>query len=450
MGGPRVAHWRPLSGAVWRGGALSSSPPHGGPMNTLAEVRRGNGTTSAWTAAWLLALAGVGWASDARADLGDEVAACEVADFQRCAALQTAAASRKAEIPAIAAKLTADATPAVAKARLALGLAMLDAREHKDALDTAAKQLTGAPELADVRAAQARLGDPRATADLLALVAAGQPLRSRLLAAGALGVLHAKEGADPLILALTDPKVPRMQAEAAKALAAIGDPRAELPLANLAGAPAAFVPARTEALRALLRLSPARARTLALLLVSHPSAEMGRAAIEVLRAHWQSWAEPAVLAALDLPGRRGEAARVAADRQLAGMGPKLLTLLPNGDLAPDELVFVLDAIGKLKTAGASQVLLKRLKSDAAVDEKIELLKTFPKLGDLTILAELVPYLGDAENRIVANTVYALENLTGQHLGPDIKAWRRYSGLDPALKVGKEPKHPAVAPAPAAP
>lgn len=401
----------------------------------------------------MLVSAGLGWASDARADLGDDVAACEFADFQRCAALQTAAASRKAEIPALATKLAAAATPPAAKARLALGLAMLDAREHKDALDAAAKQLAGTSELADVRAAQARLGDPRATPDLLLLVAAGQPLRSRLLAAGGLGVLHAKEAGDSLILALSDPKVPRMQAEAAKALAAIGDPRAELPLANLAGTPNAFVPARTEALRALSRLGPQRARTLALLLVAHPSTDLGRAAVEVLRSHWETWAEPAVLAALDLPGRRGEAARVAADRQLAALGPKLLTMLPNGDLAADELVFVLDAIGKLKTAGASQVLLKRLKSDAPVDEKIELLKTFPKLGDLTILAELVPYLGDAENRIVANTVYALENLSGQHLGPDIKAWRRYTGLDPALKEvkgGKELRQPPTAPAPSGP
>ncbi len=425
-------------------------------MSKIADNRRGRTTGLALAAGWLLAGLGTGWATDVHADLGDEVAACEFADFQRCAALQTAAASRKAEIPALAAKLTAAATPAAAKAKLALGLAMLDAREHKDALDAAAKQLAGAAELADVRAAQARLGDPRAIPDLLQLVAAGQPLRNRLLAAGGLGVLHAKEGAELLIQALGDAKVPRMQAEGAKALALIGDPRAELPLANLAGTAGAFVPARTEALQALARLSAPRARTLALLLVAHPSAELGRAAVEVLRAHWVPWAEPAVLAALDLPGRRGAAARVAADRLLAAMGPKLLTLVANAGLEADELVFVLDAIGKLKPAGASQVLLQRLKSDAAVEEKIELLKTFPRIGDLTILAELVPYLSDAENRIVANTVYALENLSGQHLGPDVKAWRRYTGLDPAAKdskdskVSKDPKTARPAPAPAVP
>lgn len=422
-------------------------------MRRLADNGRGGSGGSALAVTWLILTAGTGFAVDARADLGDEVAACESADFQRCPALQTAAASRKAEIPALAAKLVAEATPPAARAKLALGLAMLDAREHKDALEAAAKQLKGMPELADVRAAQARLGDPRATPDLLQLVANGQPLRGRLLAAGALGVLHAKEAAEPLIEALGDPKVPRMQAESAAALAAIGDARAEVPLANLAGAPGAFVPARTEALRALSRLSPARARTLALLLVAHPSAELGRTAVDVLRTHWVPWAEPAVLAALDLPGRRGSAARVAADRQLSALGAKLLAMVPGGDLAPDELVFVLDAVGKLKPAGSSQVLLKRLQGEAPVDEKIELLKTFPKLGDLTILADLVPFLGDAENRIVANAVYALENLSGQHLGPDIKAWRRFTGLDPMPKDSKASKTvspPRTAPVPVLP
>lgn len=417
-------------------------------MTISANYGRGGNRALAMGAIWLSSAIVTAWTTDARADLSDEIAACESADFQRCPALQTAAAARKPEIAAVATKLTMEATPPQAKARLAMGLAMLDAREHKDALDIAAKQLKGLPELADVRAAQARLGDPRATPDLLLLVAGGQPLRGRLLAAGALGVLHAKEAAPALIEALADTKVPRMQAESAAALAAIGDARAELPLANLAGAPGAFVPARTEALRALARLSAARARTLALLLVAHPSAELGKAAVEVLRANWAPWAEPAVLAALDLPGRRGGAARVAADRQLSALGPKLLAMVPVGDLSADELVFVLDGIGKLKPVGASQVLLKRLQGPASVDEKIELLKTFPRLGDLTLLADLVPFLGDSENRIVANTVYALENLSGQHLGPDVKAWRRYTGLDPAAKESKDTK-PAHPPRPAA-
>lgn len=392
-------------------------------------------------AAWLLG------PTPARADIADEVVACEVADFQRCPALQKAAASRKSDLAVLVARLTDPATPAQAKARLAMGLAMLDAREHKDALETVAQQLASAPELADLRAAQARLGDPRAVPDLLKMLAPAQELRQRLLAAGSLGVLRAKEAAEPLIAALADAKLPRLQAEAARALANLADPRAEEPLANLAGQPGAFVPARTEALRALSALNSPKTRSLALLLAGHPSVELGRAALDALRAHWAPWAEPAVLAALDLPGHRGAAARIAADRQLSGLGGKLVDLVGQGDLSSEELVFVLDAVGKLRPSGASKVLLGRLKGAANQDEKVELLKTFPKLGDLTILAELVPLLGDADNRIVSNAVYALENLSGQRLGPDLKAWRQYTGLEPKPAAPRAPLPSATAPKP---
>lgn len=417
--------------------------------STLEGAGRGRSARSRvglWAAPALLA-ALLGSVGAAHADIADDVAACEVADFQRCAPLQRAAASRKTDVAVLVARLGDPATPAQAKARLAMALAMLDARDHKDALHAAATQLAGAPELADVRAAQARLGDARATPDLIAMLAPQRDLRQRLLAAGSLGVLRAKEAAEPLIAALGDAKVPRMQAEAARALTNIADPRAEEPLANLAGQPGAFVPARAEALRALSALNSPKARSLALLLAGHPSADLGRAALEVLRTHWAPWAEPAVSASLDLPGQRGAAARIAADRQLSGLGAKLVALIAQGDLSGEELVFVLDAVGKLRPAGASKVLLARLKGEAPRDEKIELLKTFPKLGDLTILAELVPLLGDADNRIVANTVYALENLSGQRLGPDLKAWRQYTGLEPAPKTAapRAPLPSATAP-----
>lgn len=420
--------------------ALEGVEQHGTPRRS----RRAGAVRALLVASGLLLAS-----APAHADIADDVAACEIADFQRCPALQKAAASRKTDLALLVARLTDAATPAQAKARLAMGLAMLDARDHKDALETAAQQLANAPELADIRAAQARLGDARAVADLVKMLSPQRELRQRLLAAGSLGVLRAKEAAEPLIAALGDAKVPRMQAEAARALTGLADARAEEPLANLAGHPGAFVPARAEALRALGALNSPKARSLALLMAGHPSADLGRAALEVLRAHWAPWAEPAVLASLDLPGHRGAAARIAADRQLSGLGAKLVALVSQGDLSGEELVFVLDAVGKLRPSGASKALLQRLKGAAPLEEKLELLKTFPKVGDLTILAELVPLLGDSDNRIVSNTVYALENLSGQRLGPDVKAWRQYTGLDPALKTApvRAPLPSATAPKP---
>lgn len=385
------------------------------------------------TAPCIVAAAAAVWASlatatPAFADLADEIAACEPLDFSGCPPLQQAAASRRGDLKHVAAKLAAEATPPPVKAKLALALSLLDAREHSDAVEAAAAKLKGGPELAEIRAAQARLGDVRAVPGLLQLAAPDRDLHDRLLAVGSLGLLRAAEGLPVLLQALADGKSGQLQAEAARALGSLGNRAAEDPLLAVAGAPTQFAPARAAALQALSQLGSARGATLAALMADHPQAQVALAALELLRKAWRPWMAPAVRAAVELPGLRGPCARVAHEHDLAEVAPQLLQALVKGQLEPEELGHVLGAIGHLKPMGGAAQLVGRLKA-APKAEKIEIFRALVKFGDRTVVPDLVPWLEDADNQVVANSVYALENLTGRNLGPDVHAWRQYAGLE---------------------
>ncbi len=377
----------------------------------------------------------------AYADLADEVAACEPLEFSTCVALQQAAASRKAEVAALAARLAAADTSAAVTAKLALALALLDARDHSEALQTAALRLAGKPEVADVRAAQARLGDARATPVLLELAKPGNSPHAQLLAIGSLGILRAAQAVPVLLQLVQDDHLPQVQAEAARALGAIGDKSTEAVLLTIAGQPGAVVPVRAACLRALARQASAAGAALAALLADHPSPMLAGAAMDAMGAAWQPWMTPAVLAAAAMPGLRADAAQLAARHAIAEAAPLLLSAVQTGGAQPDELPALLECLGHLKPMGAAAILAARLPA-AGKAEKILLLRTLPKLGDRTVVPELVPLLQDSDNQIVSNTVYALENLTGRNLGPDVLAWRKYAGLDtappPAVDAAPKP------------
>jgi HEAT repeat protein len=145
-------------------------------------------------------------------------------------------------------------------------------------------------------------------------------------------------------------------------------------------------------------------------------------------------------------------ARLASEQKLAELGPRLLELVRDGNLEPAERFYALQALAEFKPQGAAQMVVARL-SQAPKEERMELLKALPGLGDRTVVPELVPLLGDADNQVVSHAVYALENLTGQRLGPDVQAWRKYAGLDPSGRKAPsaaQPVGPAAHPPAGAP
>jgi HEAT repeat protein len=103
------------------------------------------------------------------------------------------------------------------------------------------------------------------------------------------------------------------------------------------------------------------------------------------------------------------------------------------DLDAQERVWLLFALGKLQPPGAGPALLKRLEK-ASDDEKVQILHALPAVGDKTVVPELVDLLHGADQALANHVIFALENLTGQNLGPDEKAWRAYAGMD-------KPQHP---------
>ena len=382
----------------------------------------------------------------AYADLDTDVLACEVVDFQACPALLKLAATRgTAAVPALGKVLADSQQPIAQRLRAATALAMLDGREQLPAFKAAAASLQGKPELIDILVNQSRLGDVSVAPVLIGLTKGDQTPRTRTLAAGALGLLHHKPAVPALLELLKTDDQPRVQAEAAHALGLLGDSTAVPALLAMACLPKLYVPARVSAIDALAALHSPLAVVLATQLIDAPTRDIGRAALRVLQAAPTPWAAPAVLFALDTPGLRGEAARAAVAMRLTAAHQKLIDAAVRDDLDAQERVWLLHALGKLQPAGAGPALMKRLQT-ATSEEKVQILHALPSVADKTVVPDLVTLLQTtqaqepAEARALANhVIFALENLTGQNLGPDVKAWRVFAGMtkaDPPARPGK--------------
>ena len=371
--------------------------------------------------------------------IAQDLVQCEGLAFGSCSGLSTALASRDAVGKALAAMLRGVKPQQAGK--IALALSLLDARTEVDALEAAAAALPEDPSTVDVRAAQARLGDARAAPALLAALKS-QDARGQILAAGALGLLRS-EAAVPALRQLLTSGSQRSQAAAAHALGMIGNAAAEPDLLALAAAPRTLAMVRAQALDALASLHAKSAVALATMLVDATPREVARAALRVLAAVPTPWADGAVLAGLDTPGARSEAAQAVVAMKLNSAGVHVLEVAVRDDIEPEERIALHTALAALKPSGAAVVLLKRfqklpLKNEP--DEAVRILRLLPALGDKTIVADLVPLLRLDSKFLVNHVVFALENLTGMRFGSDEKPWREYVGLDkPNPKLPTKPQ-----------
>jgi HEAT repeat protein len=364
-------------------------------------------------------------AAGQQAPTARQILACASVDFA-CPALLQAAAARTEPCKQLAQMLGDPAIPNADKAKAALALSLLDARDQLDALHAAASGLQGQPEQADLLAAQARMGDVRAAGGLMALVGKTTDQRARLLAVGGLGLLHHKPAAAVLAELLKRDDEPRVQAEAARALGLLGESGVAAPLLAMAARPRVYPPSRVHALGALASLKVSAAVPLAVMLVDTADRDVGRAALQVLTAMPAPWVEPIVLFALEVPGLRGQAARAAVAIDCKACGARVASAVHNGDHEPGERAFALQALGQLKPQGAAAAVLARV-AKAGADEQVQLLHALPIIEDKTVVPTLVELLASTKPELVSHVVFALENLTGQHLGPDVAAWRKYAG-----------------------
>ncbi len=352
---------------------------------------------------------------------------CETIDRSTCPALVQAFDNRDKVAGALLTWLsTATAEDATWLARAAVAIGVLGTREQAPAVLKVARRLPADSEARiDLLAAVARLGDKSAAADLLTSLKKGSD-RSRVIAAGALGLLRDRGAVPTLIAALDDGKRLRAQAAAAHALGLISDDRAIEPLIAVAGRAQVFAPARIRSLDALAGFRARAAVPLATQLVDHSERDIGRAALRLLTAVPTRYAEPAIAFALKTPLLRGQAARAAVAMEASSLGPLVLEAAVDAGLTADERTWVLHALGVFPPTGTAGRLMDRY-AKADEQERLALLKALPDVGDRTVVPRLVQTLERSEGEVANYVVYALENLTGKRFGADLQAWRKFVG-----------------------
>ncbi|MFZ4578872.1 MAG: HEAT repeat domain-containing protein [Myxococcota bacterium] len=367
----------------------------------------------------------------ARADFAARLAECPQLELATCPALVQAAAAKVEAVRDLVAVLERPSAPTVDRARAAVALGLLDAREQADLLYETAESLQGDPLRADVLLALARLGDRRAVRPLLDVLGGLNPT-ARKVAAQGLAMLQSPLAVPSLVRALRDGD-PEVAAAAARALGRHGSQAGEPELIALAARPSAPVGVRVAAMDALAAQGALRAAGLATWLVAAPERDLGRAALRLLAAVPVKWAEPAVQFALRKTGLRGEAALAAAALGMKGAAAGLVAAAVATDLQDDEQVGVLQALVAGKPVGAAPALAKRLPS-APSTQQARILRALADLGDPTVVREVVPFTESADPTLANDAVFALENLTGRKLGRDARAWRVLAGLPPLPPV----------------
>lgn len=388
----------------------------------------------------------------AHAGVADDVLACKDLNLQACPALSAAAASRKGGVTALAQAVQDARRPGADRGKLAMALALLDAREQVPILEVAAKTLQGEPAEVELYAALARLGSAAATAPLLQMLQESKDLRVRSVAAAALGQLRAAEARPALLAALAPDQPPRLQQAAVQALGRIANAADEATLIDFAGRAKVFPPARAAALEALASMGSSQAVVLATMLIDAPQRDVGRAALLVLQrasdAKCAEWQVPAVAIGLDTPGLRAEAARTATLKPHPDLQAELLRALVADGLDDAEFRALVTAVVERKPLGAASGLVQHLRRLTPERQAIAL-QGLAELKEPAVAKDLLPWLANPDAQVAGFALYALKALTGKDAGRDQAAWRRELGLDaPAAAPEIVPAKPAVA-APAA-
>lgn len=393
----------------------------------------------------------------AQAGVADDVLACKDLNVQACPALSAAAASRKDGVAAIAQAVQDARRPGADRGKLAMALALLDAREQVPILEVAAKTLDGDPAQVEFYAAMARLGSEAAGPPLIALLKESTDLRTRSVAAASLGQLRAAEARPALLAALAPDQPPRLQQVAVQALGRIGNAADEAVLLDFVGRPKAYAPARAAAMDALATMGSSRAAVLATMLLDFPHREVGRAALRVLQKAGDTktteWLVPAIAVGLDTPGLRTEAARATALRAHPDLQAELLRALVSDGLEDDEFRALVTAVVERKPLGSASGLVQHLRKLPPPRQAVAL-QGLAELKEPSVAKDLLPWLSNPDAQVAGFALYALKALTGKDHGSDTAAWRRELGLDaplaapsPALgKGGGERLAPATAPA----
>ena len=348
-----------------------------------------------------------------------EASACPVLHGSRCDALKTIVGHREAAAPALMSFLRSKKPIQRAIAATALGAIgygpagakVLPLIKDKDpAVQQAAVVATG------------RLA-PDGAVRALARSAGKEELNLRVLATTALGLTRNAAAVTPLMRLLTDSH-PKVQANAARSLGAIGNERATMALATMLADPVTRAPVRHAVAESLGRLGDPKAVAILLQATGETEPQIRKAAIVSLG----QLKDPRAVRVLALLTRDAELREVAirALGQIAHVDglASLLRIAKEPGADPITVKQAFWALGEIKSESTVAALKPYL---AAKDTQMVKLAC-DALGRVRLPSAtqaLIDTLHHADRDTREMAAWALQQLTGVNLGTDVGRWEEW-------------------------
>ena len=348
-----------------------------------------------------------------------EAESCPVLHASRCKPLATIVGHREAAGPALMSLLRSKKAPRRAIAATALGTI---------AYAPAGKKIMRLIEDSDPAVQQSALIatgrlSPDGAVPALARSAGREDLNQRVLATTALGLTGQAAAVTPLMRLLTDSH-PKVQANAARALGAIGNPRATMQMAAMLADPVTRVPVRWAITEALGRLGDPQAVPILLQATGETEPEIRKSAVASLG----QLKDPRAVAALALLTRDAPLTEVAI-RALGQIGhpdglPSLLRVAKEPGTDPITVKQAFWALGQIKSESTVAALKPYL---LAKDNQI-VRWTCDALGRVRLPSAtqaLIDVLSHEDQDTRDMAAWALQQMTGVNLGSDIARWEEW-------------------------
>ena len=351
--------------------------------------------------------------------LVNEAASCPVLHGSRCDAIKTIVGHREAAAPALLSYLRSKKALDRAIAVTALGAIgyapagrkVLPLIDDKDpVVQQAAIVATG------------RLA-PDGSVRALARSAGKEDLNLRVLATSALGLTRKAAAVTPLMRLLSDTH-PKVQANAARSLGAIGSPRATMAMAGMLADPVTRVPVRLAISESLGRLGDPEGVAVLLQATGETEPQIRKAAVVSL-GQLKDVRAVRALAALT----RDAEIREVAIQALGQIGhvdglPSLLRIAKEPGADPITVKHAFWALGEIK----SEATVAALKPYLSAKDTQMVRLACDALGRVRLPSAtqaLIDTLNHQDRDIREMAAWALQQLTGVNLGADIARWEQW-------------------------
>jgi HEAT repeat protein len=246
----------------------------------------------------------------------------------------------------------------------------------------------------------------------------------RVIGANTIGLLQLDKSAKALEAGL-DSKEPRVLYSVVAAMGRVPDKDVVPTLSRIADS---FVVPWTVRARAVTALGKHEAReAIPSLLVSatHPEAELAKAAIEVLGQLKAGYTAPLVASQLNQPELAGAAAIALVRMGAAPVAIPIVESLELEGMSGHTREQVLWALSELKDETVVSALGKQLVGSDSV-AAVSVIQTLGRIGHPSALVQLVPLLEHESEDVRAMSLWSLEKITGEKLGPERAAWEAWA------------------------